>query len=163
MSKSNNKSTTLRFSVIDAAIIVITIILIAGVSARYDIVSRLFSKTSLSDAKVTFIAEAITDEEAKAFSEQTKFYLDGELFGTLSSASTPTNALIYKENDLGVLISYEDEKLFDIEGTFTCKVLRGDDGFLLGGNRYIAAGSVFTVRANGVAVKITIIGVQEKN
>ena len=163
MSKTNTKNRSFRFSVIDFAIIVMAIILIVGVSARYDIVDRLFSKTSLKDAKVTFVAEAITQEEAKAFTEQTKFYLDGKVFGTLTSVSTPSNALIYKENDQGELISYEDKNLFDIEGTFTCKVLRGDDGFLLDGNRYIAAGSVFTVRANGVAVKITVTGVQEKN
>ena len=164
MSKTNGKSRKLRFSVIDLVIVLITVVLIVGVCARYDIVTRLFSKTSLTEAKVTFIAEAITEDEAEVFDEQTKFYLEGSVFGTLSTVSNPSNALIYVENENGELIAVEDNSLFDLEGTFICKVLRGEDNsFLLDGNRYIAAGSVFTVRANGVAVKITITGVQEKN
>lgn len=161
MSKSVQRGRKINFSVIDFVIIVIALTLLIGIAARYDIVNRLFSKTSLTDAKVTFVASAISDAEANAFKENTAFYANGELFGTLTSVSEPVYALIYSENEHGVLTSHEDKNLFDIEGSFSCKVMKSENGYLLGGNRYIAAGSEFTVRANGVAVTITIISVQE--
>ncbi len=161
MSKKPNSEKKFTFSVIDFAVIVIVLALFVGVIARYDVVDRLFSKTSLKNAKVTFVAEAITPEEAAAFTENNKFYTDGDVFGTLTAVSEPAKALMYRENSVGELVAYEHDTLLDVRGSFTCKVMDSKSGYLLGGNRYIAAGSVFTVRANGVAVKITVISVEE--
>ena len=155
--KSNSKK--ISFSVIDFTIIIVILALLVGIIARYDVVDKLFSKTSLVEARVKFVAEAITPEEASAFNENNKFYIDGEQFGVLT-AVTPQKAIMYRENAQGALVSYEHETLIDLKGDFTCKVMKSDSGYLLGGVRYIAAGSVFTVRANGVAVKITIISIE---
>ena len=161
MSKKQNSEKRFSFSIIDFAVILVILALFIGVIARYNVVDRLFSKTSLQNAKVTFVAEAITEEEAAAFTENTKFYTDGELFGTLTAVTDPVKALMYHENAEGKLVAYEHESLLDIQsGAFTCKVMESKNGYLLGGNRYIAAGSVFTVRADGVAVKITVISVE---
>ena len=160
MSKRNSDR-KISFSVIDFAVIIVILALTIGVIARYDVVDRLFSKTSLVDAKVTFVAEAITPEEAAAFPENNKFYTDGDLFGTLTAVTDPAKALMYRENSAGELVAYEHDSLLDIRGSFTCKVMSSKNGYLLGGNRYIAAGSVFTVRAEGVAVKITVISLEE--
>ena len=156
-----NSDKKISFSVIDFVVIIIIIALFVGVIARYDVVDRLFSKTSLVEAKVTFVAEAITAEEAAAFKENNKFYTDGDTFGTLTAVSDPAAALMYRENSEGVLVPYEHDSLLDIRGSFTCKVISSKNGYLLGGNRYIAAGSVFTVRADGVAVKITVLSIEE--
>ncbi len=160
MSKKSNSEKKITFSVVDFAIIVVIIALFIGVIARYDVVDRLFSKTSLVNAKVTFVAEAITAEEAAAFTESNKFYTDGDVFGTLTAVTDPAKALMYRENAAGELVAYEHDSLLDLRGSFTCKVMASNSGYLLGGNRYIAAGSVFTVRADGVAVKITVISVE---
>ncbi len=163
MSKKSNTKNKISFSVVDFTIIVIGMALIVGIVIRYDIVDKLFSKTSLTDAKITFIAEAITPEEAAAFTENNKFYTDKDVFGTLNTVSEPAKALMYRENSDGTLVSYEHDTLLDIRGSFTCKVIESNSGYLLGGNRYIAAGSVFTVKADGVAVKITVLSVEELN
>ncbi len=163
MSNKSNTKNKITFSVVDFAVIVIGIALIVGIVVRYDIVDKLFSKTSLIDAKVTFVAEAITPEEAAAFTENKKFYTDKDIFGTLSTVSEPAKALTYRENSDGTLVSYEHDTLLDIRGSFTCKVIESKSGYLLGGNRYIAAGSVFTVKADGVAVKITVLSIEELN
>ncbi|MBQ8254081.1 MAG: DUF4330 family protein [Clostridia bacterium] len=163
MSKKQNSQKKISFSVIDFAVIVIVLALFVGVIARYDVVDRLFSKTSLVDAKVTFVAEAITNEEAAAFTENSMFYTSGELFGTLTAVTDPVKALMYRETSSGELVAYEHDSLIDLRGSFTSKVMESKNGYLLGGNRYIAAGSVFTVRAEGVAVKITIISVETLN
>lgn len=161
MSKNLNAEKKFTFSVIDFAVILVVVALFVGVIARYDVVDRLFSKTSLTNAKVTFVAEAIAPEEAAAFTENNKFYTDGDVFGTLTAVSEPAKALMYRENSEGELVAYEHDTLLDVRGSFTCRVMGSKSGYLLGGNRYIAAGSVFTVRANGVAVKITVISIEE--
>ena len=163
MSRKNNSEKKISFSVIDFSVIVIVIALFVGVIARYDVVDRLFSKPSLVNAKVTFVAEAISAEEAAAFTENNKFYTDGDVFGTLTAVTDPAKALMHRENAAGELVAYEHDTLLDVRGSFTCKVMESKSGYLLGGNRYIAAGSVFTVRADGVAVKITVISVETVN
>ncbi len=160
MSKKFNSEKKITFSVIDFAVILVVLSLLVGVIARYDVVDRLFSKTSLTNAKVTFVAEAITEEEAAAFTENNKFYTDGSVFGTLTAVTDPAKALMYRENAAGELVAYEHDSLLDLRGSFTCKVMGSKNGYLLSGNRYIAAGSVFTVRADGVAVKITVISIE---
>ncbi len=163
MGKKNNSERKISFSVIDFSVIIVVLALLVGVIARYDVVDRLFSKTSLTDAKITFVAEAITSEEASAFTENNKFYTEGDVFGTLTAVTDPAKALMYRENAAGELVAYEHDFLLDLRGSFTCKVMESKSGYLLGGNRYIAAGSVFTVRADGVAVKITVISIETLN
>ena len=163
MSIKQTSEKRFSFSVIDFAVVIVILSLFIGVIARYNVVDRLFSKTSLQNAKVTFVAEAITSEEAAAFTENKKFYTEGEVFGTLTAVTDPVKALIYRENAEGELVAYEHESLLDVRGSFTCKVMESKNGYLLGGNRYIAAGSVFTVRADGVAVKITVISIETLN
>ena len=48
----------LRFSVIDFVIILMVIACLVGVIMRYDLADRLFSKTVLTDARVSFVAES---------------------------------------------------------------------------------------------------------
>lgn len=155
----NNVKRKVRFSVIDFAIIIMIISLLVGVILRYDIAKRLFSKTSLSEAKVTFIAEKITPEQAEAFSEGAKFYINNDSFGTLSGVNKE-KALLSKDIN-GTLVFYEDASLIDIKGTFKIKVLRSENGYLHAGNRYIAPGSAFNVMANGVSVRIEILSITD--
>lgn len=148
-----------RFSVIDFVIILLLLASLVGIVIRYDLANKLFSKSSLVDAEITFLAEAVTPAEAGAFTVNSRFYENGTLFGTVSSIKSD-KALIYTENDNGYLVSYEDETLLDLNGTFLCEVLPTENGYLLNGNRYIAAGSVITLRANGVSVTLTVLSIE---
>ena len=150
------------FSILDFIIIATAIAIIIGIFARYDIVKKLFTKTTLSEAKLSFVCEKLTPEQAAAFKEGTKFRTESKSFGTLQNVLSQ-KALIYVENSDGALISYEDDTLVDISGTFKIKVIRSEDGYLLNGNEYIAAGSVFTVYSNGVRVDITVISIDDMN
>lgn len=152
----------LTFSVIDFVVILVGIALIAGIIVRYDIVNKLFSKTKLTDAKVTFVAEALTPAQASALKEGTQFFSNEALFGTLHSVKTD-NALIYSENVDGTLISSESSELLDADGSFLIKVTKTDRGYLLGGKQYIAPGSQFEIKANGAVISITIISLTVTN
>ncbi len=148
-----------RFSVIDFIVILLVIACVVGIVLRYDLAERLFSDSVKKETRVTFIAEGISSEEAEAFRLNTDFYSGDAFFGTLSSVETAP-AVIYYENANGVLASYEDGSRFDLRGSFTVSAVSGDNGYLLNGNTFLAAGSVFTLQANSVSVEITVLSVE---
>ena len=149
----------LRFSVIDFVIILMVIACLVGVIMRYDLADRLFSKTVLTDARVSFVAESVLPAEKAVFVENTVFYTDLDAFGTLISVESKP-ARIYYENSVGALVYYEHDTLQDLSGSFRVKVLDTDSGYRLNGNTFLAPGSVFTVKAGGASVVITIISVE---
>ena len=162
MNTNENTKTRVTFSVIDFVIILIVIALSAGIIVRYDVVNKLFPKTTLTDAKVTFVAESISQGQVSALKEGEQFYMGGKLFGTLHTVSTD-KTLIYTENPDGTLSSSESNELFDAGGSFLIKVTKTDQGYLLGGKQYIAPGSQFEIKANGAAICITIISLEKTN
>ena len=153
------KKSRVRFSVIDFIILLLVIACTVGIVMRYRLAERLFSDTARVEARVTFIAEAISPYEADAFRPNTDFYANDTFFGTLSSAES-TPAVIYYEKSDGVLSSYEDLSRLDLRGSFTVRAVFGENGCLLNGNTFIAAGSVFTLSANSVSVDITVLSVE---
>ena len=150
------------FSIIDFIIIVLAVVLVIGIFARYDVIGKLFDKTTLTDATITFIAEAVTPEEAEALSEGKVLYLDGSSFGTVLTVAKE-NAQIYTENESGKLVVKEGTDKLDVSGTVKVKVLKTDGGYLLGGDEFIAAGSTFTVKASGVILNITVLSLTEND
>lgn len=153
------KAKRFRFSVIDFVIILLLLASIVGIVIRYNLVDKLFSKTSLVDAEITFIAEAVSPAEVACFTQGATFYEGDTAFGTLQALKSD-KAVIYTENDAGYLVSYEDATLLDLDGTFLCEVLPTENGYLLNGNRYVAAGSVITLRSNGVNVTVTVLSIK---
>ena len=162
MNNSETARKRVPFSIIDLVIILIVVALAAGIIVRYDVVNKLFSKTTLTDAKVTFVAESISQGQASALKEGQQFYVDDKLFGTLHTVSTD-KTLIYTENSDGTLSSSESNELFDASGSFLIKVTKTEEGCLLGGKQYIAPGSQFEIKANGAAICITIISLENTN
>lgn len=147
-----------RFSVIDFVIVLLVLASLCGILVRYDVVGRLFSKSSLVEAEVFFVAEAVPPTDTDAFMEGNSFYENGTLFGTLRTVKSE-KALIYTENHSGVLVSYEDDTLLDLNGSFLCKVLPSEKGYLLNGNRYLAPGTTLTLRAESIQITVTILSI----
>lgn len=159
MTDSNVKTAKgLRFSVIDFVIVLMILACFVGVVLRYDLVNKLFSKTVLTEARITFVAEAVTPEERAVFTESTVFYTDRDVFGILSSLEAAP-AIVYYENSIGSLVHYEHATLLDLNGVFRAQVVSSENGYLLNGNTFIAPGSTFTVMAGGASVRITVLRV----
>lgn len=162
MNSNESINKRIRFSIIDFVILLIVVALTVGVIVRYDLVSKLLTKTTLIDAKVTFTAESLSGAQLNALKEGTQFYSDGDLFGTLHTVSSD-KTLIYTENSDGTLGFTESDELFDVNGSFLIKVVKTDNGYLIDGKHYIAPGSQFEIKANGAAICITIISLNEIN
>ena len=140
-----------KFSVADFVIILMIIACIIGVAMRYDIAEKLFSKTKAEDVRVTFAVSSATDNTNNAFST-------GETFGKLEEADS-SPAVQYYENSSGVLTEKKNEGFYDITGTFVCRLVSTDSGYLLDGRTYIAAGSTFTLQCGAVRTTVLITSV----
>ena len=146
-----------RFSIVDFVLILLVFIGLIGLGARYNVISRLFSETARTDAEITVLAEAISSEEAAVFTKDTVFYTESDKFGPVT-AVTPEKATLYRENALGVLTAYESPDRYDVFATFAVEVVATDDGYLLNGNHYIAAGSRLVLRAGNASVTVLVTG-----
>ena len=161
MTNNDKVKRKISFSVIDFVIIVTVLALIVGIVFRYDLLGKLFSRTEPVDVTVSFVAENITKEEAQVFLSDTDFYLDGKIFGRLqSSESLPHSE--YLENSSGTLTQITSEQHVDVSGSFLCKAVYTDGGYLLDGKTYIAAGSSFTLRTDTCSIDILILAVEGK-
>ena len=144
-----------KFSVADFVIILMIIACIIGVAMRYDIAEKLFSKTKAEDVRVTFAVSSATDNTNNAFSTGAVFmYGSGKLEEADSSP-----AVQYYENSSGVLTEKKNEGFYDITGTFVCRLVSTDSGYLLDGRTYIAAGSTFTLQCGAVRTTVLITSV----
>ena len=147
-----------KFSVADFVIILMIIACIIGVAMRYDIAEKLFSKTKAEDVRVTFAVSSATDNTNNAFSTGAGFMYGSETFGKLEEADS-TPAVQYYENSSGVLTEKKNEGFYDITGTFVCRLVSSDSGYLLDGRTYIAAGSTFTLQCGAVRTTVLITSV----
>ncbi|MBE6636595.1 MAG: DUF4330 family protein [Ruminococcaceae bacterium] len=155
MNENNKATRRIRFSVIDFLIILLVLVSLIGIAVRYQIISRLFSGATLVEAQITVVASNISAEEAAVFAKNTVFSANGSTFGTLTQVSSE-KATLYLESPLGTLITYQSADHYDVTATFTAQVVRSEDGFLLGGNTYIAAGSQFVLQAENVSVTVLV-------
>ena len=152
----NNKTTRhAHFSVIDFLIILLVLVVLTGIAVRYHIVSRLFSHATLVVAQITVVAANISAEEAAVFTKNTVFSSGESTFGTLTQV-TAEKATLYLESPAGTLITYQSADHYDVTATFSVKVVHSEDGYLLGGNTYIAAGSQFVLSAENVSVTVLV-------
>ena len=162
MNAGEIKKKRLKFSIIDFVIIILFAALIIGMIARYDVADRLFTKTQLIDAKITFTAESLTKAEVSVLKEGSQLHDKNGLFGTLHTL-TAENTLVFTEAADGTLVSSESSSLSDINGSILVNVSKSSDGYLLNGKHYIAAGSQFTLKSNGAEITITVLSLNVAN
>ena len=93
-----------------------------------------------------------------AFSTGAVFMYGSETFGKLEEADS-SPAVQYYENSSGVLTEKKNEGFYDITGTFVCRLVSSDSGYLLDGRTYIAAGSTFTLQCGAVRTTVLITSV----
>ena len=157
---SENKR-NIRFSIADFVIILMVFACLIGALLRYDIAEKLFSKSVKNEYTITFLAEALTENEATAIRDGEKFFLDGDIFGEIQ-ASDITNSVAYYEDNSGALVSYVKQDAFDVTGKIICELVDSENGYLLGGKTYIAPGSSFKVKEKEIEISILVISINDK-
>lgn len=143
----------------DAFIIVLLLICIAALGVRIALGSGdLLSSDGSGEYLVSYTVSGIKGEYSELFSEGKEFYLeDGERLGELRSGAVFTPAKTYTENSEGELkVTYATDGTVDVKGAALVRGAMTESGFLLGGNRYIAANMPLSVSSTDITVTITV-------
>ena len=148
-----------HFAAIDALIIILLMLCVAGIIVRTAMGSGgLFATQDRGSYLVSYMVTGIRGEYSDCFSEGKEFYFEnGEAFGTLTDGAVFTPARLYGEDADGKYVpSYAADGRVDVRGTALCEGKMTDEGFMLGGSIYTAANSRFTVSSGDITVDIVI-------
>lgn len=157
-----------RFSVLDAVIILVIIIAVVGVYFRYSILDFFTGAQNLEKYTVSYSIENIryTTVNFINIGDTVYFVSDGEEFGTLTNVSenmgavsyTPASEYFTKSNGEIVKVMYpNNQSRVDAQGRLNCIGRYSDEGgFLVNGSTYIASGQYIDVQTEYVSVTIRI-------
>lgn len=164
-----------KFGVLDAVIILLVIVIVAGVYFRYNLFDKLNNAKNLKDCFVTFKTGEITTAVSRELNKDDLVYFksDGKTFGTLTVSSEevtvviqeqPATHTVFKDGKAYADVQYpqgmEDSLIYGI-GTIKCSCSVSEDGtFMLDGSQYLAPGQTYTVCTENVTVTITITDIE---
>ena len=151
-----------KFGPIDIVIIILFIACVVGIILRYNISEKLQNTTDLREAEVSFLVSDISPSAADAFIIGDVAFWEGNRLGPIKSKDV-YNAVEYNANADGFPVKSENLEKRDVRGVITASGKLTDDGFLLNGNMYIAAGKELKINTKNIAVTITVTGVNVLN
>ena len=158
------KRTTARYAALDALIIVLLLLCVAGVGIRVALgEDGLATGRDRGTYAVSFIVTGAKSEYSEYFNNGEEFRLaDGRDFGALSGNAIITPAKIYRENSNGeYIVRYSSGDTFDIKGTALVEGAMTDSGFLLNCTQYIAANMQLSVSSRSVTCDILITDISK--
>ena len=150
------------FGVLDAFAVVLIIVCLASVAARYILTNEkgiLHNEPELSDVAVSILISDVMYTTADNFSEGMVFYLDGsfELVGELAANFTVTPAQYYTENENGGLVlAYRSEEggNVDIRATLITEGYFSDGTYYLNGKTLLTSGMTITITDSSGLMKV---------
>ncbi len=179
--KKVHKASRPRFNVIDFLIIMLVVVCVGAVVARFTVLDDLWSTRNLNEYEMTFTASDLTYAQCIAISaavqddsgEKNWIYLsDGKTkLGTLIMTNDymqNRDAIIFEKDDGNIISAIPDETIADedVRWTVTATVICSgkydyDNGFLLGGKQYIAPNTKLSVRIHDCDFEMMVVNIQE--
>ena len=172
MNKEEKKNGTRRFNLLDVTLILIALLCVVGVWQRSNLQEFFASDEATESYTVTFEIKKLRSSTAELLQKDTALYLkDGEdiiSLGTLTQAVSSTAATAYFENGRGEMVDavYPEnqyENLQDIKGTLSCRGIRRDGAFLLGGKIYLAVNQTVEAYTENADFTICITSITKNN
>ena len=161
-----------RFNVIDFLIILLSLLCILSLVARYtNVMEKIGISNQIQQYEISFAARDLRYTTPSFFHVDDKVYLkDGKqtYMGTLLSreagsadALTITLSSKYIQEETGFISAYYAENtLVDVSGRILCEGVINEEGcFLLGGNLYVAEGQTLTVYTDLVSFELVVMGI----
>ncbi len=162
------KRTERRFNLLDAALLLLVLLLALGVWQRQNL-QRLFTVDEVLDEyTVTFEIKKMRSTTVDLLDDGTVFYTENEgerlELGTLTGqvAASAARVELYDRNGQLVQAVYPQdpyEYLLDVTGTLKCAGVERDGSFLLGGKMYLAYNKTVVVQTESADFEILITGV----
>ncbi len=159
------KRTGRRFSLLDAVLIVLAVLLLVGVWQRDTLRDLFTTEEVLDEYTVTFEVKKVRSTTGELLKKDVAFTVEQEgeriLLGTLVrdvAASAATEQLRDKEGNLVDVVYPEDEYeyLWDVGGELRCEGLVRDGSFLVGGKLYLARNKTVHVQTETADFDIVI-------
>lgn len=164
-----------KFGVLDAVIILLAIVIVAGVYFRYNLFDKLNNAKNLKECFISFKTDEITTAISRELEKDDRIYFknDGKTLGTLTVPSEeisvviqeqPATHTVFKDGKTYPDVQYpqgmEDSLIYGT-GTIRSDCSVSEDGtFLLNGSLYLAPGQRYTVCTEKVTLTITITDIE---
>ena len=170
--QKTKKRSGARFNVIDFLIVLISLLCILSLVARYtNVLNKIGISDQLQQYEISFTVKNLRYTTPSFFHIEDKVYLQNgkqTYLGTLLSrevgstdALTITLSSQYIQEETGFISAYYAENtLVDVSGRILCEGTINDEGcFLLGGDLYMADGQTLSVYTDMVSFELTIMGI----
>lgn len=162
MNNENKKNTRSVFNAIDIAILLLILICAVGIYVRYE---RETSINAGDGTKYTveFVCEKVryTTVDYISVGDDVYFGGTGKKLGTVSGTvvSRPASEEIYSDGKK-VTVYYPSDTVIDINGSLSVSGVMTENGFLIGGDTYIAPNSVIEISGQRVDLTVRIVSIR---
>lgn len=152
-----------RFNILDILIIITVAAIVTAIALRYDVITKVGLQSSSDDFDITFIVENIQQESEQYFTQGEQFIITKSLkpIGTLKEVLDVREAKMYVTTADGKIVKTDIPKRIDLTGVLSCKGRYTDDGYMIGGNQFVAPGKDFIIRSGNIEIMITVLAITD--
>ena len=155
-----------RFNVIDVLIILIALACVIGLVLRFGNVGGLSSTENLKSYDVYFSVSniAYTSEDAFVQGDTVRLVESGAVLGEFAGLESilPAEFFARDENGNLIVVNYPEATRIDVTGRIVSHGMMSDNGYLLNGTTYIAAGNEYAVQSEHMDFVLKITNIVEK-
>ena len=160
--EKNNIKKKSRFNIIDLLIIIVIIAAVATVAVRLDLADKIVQATAEDSARVTITVFSIDQAAVGAVSEGDELVWEQENCDFCSILHKEVaNAVKYNTVEDGSYVKTTDPERYDLTLTVDTKGTFTEEGYMLGGKSYLAAGKTVTFHNGKTALTSLVISVNE--
>ena len=166
--KKQNGSTSLklRFNVIDVLIVLIVLACAVGLIVRFSNVGEISSAENLKTYDVYFSVSniAYTAEDAFIQGDTVTLADSGAVLGEFAGLESILPAEFFARDESGnlIVVNYPESTRIDVTGRIVSHGVRSENGYLLNGTTYIAAGTEYSVQSEHMDFILKITNIVEK-
>ncbi len=159
--KERTKNGKLRFGVLDAAIIILILAIIASVVLRYTTDNSFFS-TKTNTYTVTLKISDVRYTTHNMLSNGDKIYLkNGNALGGITQTSVTPSVYYVADNDEKMTpVYYPDSTFVDIVATVSCELAEKNGRTVTLGGEHIGVGVTFDVHTETVDMTVVVTSVE---
>ena len=161
-----SQSMKLRFNVIDVLIVLIVLACVVGLIVRFSNVGDFSSAESLKTYDVYFSVSniAYTAEDAFVQGDTVTLADSGAILGEFAGLESILPAEFFARDESGnlIVVNYPESTRIDVTGRIVSHGVMTENGYLLNGTTYIAAGTAYSVQSEHMDFVLEITNIVEK-
>lgn len=155
-----NKKKAFRFNFLDVIILAAIIAVVAGLFLRGKLAGSMAGSSTTDEVEIVFYINDVKKEtgDAAIIGETIYWQQNAMLIGTISgSESSP--AEIYTEGSNGKMIFSLNEDRADLRITVRASGSMTDEGFMLNGTQFLAAGKEMILQSRSLEAESMILSI----